>query len=420
MSSALKTVCNKHKDPSHKPISEIISAATVSACIEAFESRLRGIVLTGSMARNEATLAFESGHRKILGDAEFFLVFNDNCRLPDAAEVEPVRRRAMLLLGKESVSCDIDLRPVDSRYLRNLQPHILTYELKQCGRVVWGAPQLLSLVREFPPSDILLEDGWRILSNRIVEFLPVAATLAQDGATMAAEALYRTVKLYLDTASSLLVFTGEYEPTYSGRQAKLRALAAQPGSTGLPFALERFAERIDSCTDFKLQKSSPVLEAALTGEKAVRFRQDAIEYAYRLWRWELCQLAGVKETLTDRELMQAWMRRQPLRARFRGWIPVVRGVNLSSRRREWFHWLRSAAVASPRHLVYAVAIEVFSRLPLLVEAPETEPIAGLDTGYLCKKLPLSRRASLDRCPSWQQTAAAIYSDYLRFVSVTTA
>ena len=333
-----------------------ISEAVVSACLRVFEGRLRAVVLTGSVARHEATFIHDPGGWEALGDAEFFLVFDKRSALPGGAVTESVRQQAQRTLAAQGIRCKIDLSPVHPAYLRGLQPHILAYELRECGEVVWGDPTILSLIPRFRASAIELEDAWRLLCNRMVEYLAVAADLLDPDQLLPPAAFYRTVKLYLDMATSLLVFVGEYEPTYSARAIRLSSLAAAcPPKVDFPFPLDAFATRVAFCTSFKLNGEAT---ATFSGAEARTFWKDAVAYARLLWRWELRRLSDAENTLSDHELIQAWMRCESSYARLRGWASMLRRCGWMRSFKRWPRWVRLAAHGTPRHWIYAVAAEL--------------------------------------------------------------
>lgn len=401
---------------------EAICAATIRSCVDAFENRLRGIVLSGSLARGEATLRRDSGLCAILGDAEFFLVFQEKSRLPKGAEVDGVRQQIESMLKIQNLGCPIDLSPVHPSYLRGLDPHILAYELKECGQVVWGDSGLLSLIPRFPVSDIYLEDAWRLLCNRMIEYLAVAPDLPDSGPLPQA-ALYRTVKLYLDMATSLLLFAGRYEPTYRARAERLLELAdsqlhgsltlpaqfrgrepaddeTRSSAPRLPAQFDReFAERVDFCTRFKLGNCD---SDGCTAD----FSKDAVRYAHALWRWELAQLTQSKAELSDRELMRRWMRRQPMIRRLRGWVRVFRDTGWRSYR-DWPRWCLLACTASPRHWIYAAGAEIFIR------AGGEEELQAFDSNAACRGVPLPPSEG-----TWKAALGAVLANYGRFVAVT--
>jgi hypothetical protein len=403
--------------PQAAGLQSAISSAVVAACTHAFGDRLRGIVLTGSLARREATFVHDSAGWDALGDAEFFVVFEQRCALPSAPLTESVRQEAERTLMGHGICCHIGLSPVHPAYLRQLQPHILAYELRECGQVVWGDPGLLSLIPPFPASAILLEDAWRLLCNRMVEYLAVAADLLQPDRPLPPAVFYRTVKLYLDTATSFLVFAGEYEPTYARRAARLRALAAAPRpGMELPFPLDVFADRLAFCTAFKLRGPAYREEdaAVFQGEQAGVFWRDAVAYARGLWRWELRRLTGSAEGLSDRDLMRAWMRRQPLHVKLRGWASILRRCGWARSWRFWPRWFRLAVVGTPRHWVYAAAAELCFGLP--------DGQAGgkqLDWKELQSWLPLVD--TVDTRPlGWPEFCGQVTANYHRFLETTCA
>lgn len=424
MSTAAGSFTSDLEQDARGELQTAISGAVVSACLDAFGQRLRAIVLTGSAARHEATFVWSVGKWSVLGDAEFFLVFDERCPLPPSEGVESVRQQAERILRAQGISCYIDLSAVHPIYFIGLQPHILAYELKQCGQVLWGDRQLLGLIPPFSASDIVLEDAWRLLSNRMVEYLAVAVDLSKTDAPLSSAVFYRTVKLYLDMATSFLVFAGRYEPTYAARAARLHELllAPPPGITP-PFPLFDFADRVEFCTRFKLQQPGDrdMHDAAFTGEEAVIFWRDAVEYAHRLWRWELCQLTRSAEWLSDGELMREWMRRQSMIRRLRGWVRVFRDSGWRRSWEGWSRWLLLARQGSPRHCVYVAAAVIFFRLPVLIGLPDAGEQDGFDLVSVCRWLPLpALSSSAESGPLWARAASAVFSNYQRFVAVTRA
>jgi hypothetical protein len=400
-----------------------VSDATVCACLDSFGTSLHGIIFAGSMARGEATFVWNVDHWEVLGDAEFFVVFQEQQSLPDAEQLDRCRNQAKRLLMEKGVHCYIDLSPVHPSYLKRLQPHILAYELRESGKVVLGDIRLLRLIPQFPASDIFPEDAWRLLSNRIVEYLAVIGDLSDTRAPLSSEAFYRTVKLYLDMSTSFLVFAGAYEPSYRARITRLRELAALHPGMRHPFPIGAFADRVDFCTAFKLRGAitSSAGPATLNRSEASAFWKDAVEYAHRLWRWELSRLTASQDGLSDGELMHAWMRTQSMPKRVRGWIRVFRDSGWPLRSRECLRWVRLALVASPRHWVYSASAEIFFRLPALVGRLDVSETDGLDVGAVCRGLPVYHQpSSVGYQPAWQRAAAAVFSNYQRFVAVTRA
>ena len=176
------------------------------------------------------------------------------------------------------------MSPVSAGYLRRLRPGDLSFELISHGKVVWGDRHILKLAPQFEASEIPLEDGYRLLMNRMIELLeivcehdrPVAGALAVR---------YRAMKLWLDMATSNLVFQREYVPTYRGRAARLRELAAE-SSTVAPIPMHRFARMVKLATCCKLGEIGDT-EMGEFGDLVT-----LTDAAHGLWRWQFERLAA--------------------------------------------------------------------------------------------------------------------------------
>lgn len=424
-----------------KTLEDIVCRQTAETCSAAIGSQLSAIVLTGSMARGEATRVEEGGIARVLGDAEFFLVFKEQAPLPSAGSLKLLAEKVEARLGDEGIRCAVELTPVHARYFRSLQPTIFGYELRACGRVAWGDASVLSLIPSFSPADIPREDAWRLLLNRTVEFLEVVPAFLQDDADAASKCSYRLTKLCLDMATSYLVFAGEFRPTYCARAEAIQRMAERDeASARNPLELRGFSQQLAKCTESKLGTGQQEPFLGSWAEAAVH----VVEDARRLWRWELVQLTGTPPASADWELMERWMRRQALTARLRGWMVVVRGCGWHRSWRNWPRWLSLAGRASPRFWIYALASELFFSLPsLLGSAPGGQaqgsdlPPEFLGFGPLLEgarnrqkgspwvkrnsALPVMFQPSLRASsPEWMKLAMNIAANYHAFVEHTEA
>jgi len=375
---------------------------------------VRAVVVTGSLARGESTVSTEASGAVVLGDAEFLVVFADQTPLPGAEEAGTLASEIEHALRARGVACPITLSPVHSNYLRALRPHIFAYELRSCGRVVAGDPDVLAQIPDFGVSAIPLEDAWRLLCNRLVEQLEIAPGQAPPR--------YRTAKLHLDMATSLLLFTGGYEPTYRQREARLRALRADSPADALPFPLGPFSERVSLCTRWKLDGSTepPDLPAA-----------DAIGHARRLWRWELARLTAIPtgtpnplrpdDLLPDHVLMDRWMHQQPLAEQARGWLYLLRRLGWHRSWQEWPRWSRLGRQGSPRYWVYAAACRLLFQLPDLQRTGGDLSPGSAEWTAIARALPVLPPAG--PCiagPAWWQLAEAVAWNYRTFLVDTRA
>lgn len=349
-----------------------IGAAAIEACRKHFRNALQGIVLTGSLARDEASFVRLDGNMsRVLGDAEFLLIFQQDSPLPAKETLGQVQGEIESKLRAGNLLCTIGLSCAHPSYLRNLHPHIYAYELRNCGRVLWGSPRVLSLIPNFTPAEIPLEDGWRLLSNRMIEHLAVAAPMVEQGAPPSAEALYSTVKLTLDMATSFLLFCRLYAPTYHQRSERLRTLAkAGAAEFTPPFSIREFAELVAWATRCKLAPDSAVETENHEADRQIWRR--AVTLAGALWQWELARLTGSNEQTGSHALMRHWMRKQSFPDRVRGWASLIRRFGWRRSVKRFPRWIRLAWRGSPRYWIYAAAAELFEALPGLVERGPAE------------------------------------------------
>jgi hypothetical protein len=391
-----------------------ICEETVRKASGRYGANLRAIVLTGSLARDEASFARDSTGWRLLGDADFFLVFHNRTRLPVVSEIESLRREVTVALAGRGLLASVGLGPLHECSFETIKPSISSYELRCCGQVVWGDDGVRSLIPEFSAHQIPLEDGWRMLANRIVELLEAIASEERVQHPISPDTQYRAIKLYLDMATSYLVFVGRYRPTYQERAKALEDSASDRSpSIEAPFPLRPFADRVTSCTRVKLGEAT----SALTPQEV----WCAVHYAHLLWRWELIHLIGGTRYCSDSELMSGWMERQTIQVRFRGLASLLRRCVWRQNWRQVPRWIRLGCQATPRYWVYRVATEIFFRLPSLATNESGETNHNTDWNPTYNQLPLLDEPELDRTVAqWRSTAALASLTYRRFLENTTA
>ncbi len=392
---------------------EKIAGKTAELCLRAYSPQLLALVLTGSLARDEATSVPDGSGCKVLGDAEFLLVFQPGFAEPPRAAVDSLEKEIQTALRRDGTDVYVQLAPVSPCYFRDLGASVFAYELRERGRVVWGDASILALIPPFTAADIALEDAWRLLANRMVELLEATTEVESLGKELPQTLRYRTVKLYLDMATSLLLFAGEYAPGYRVRRHRLQSLAgsAQAGESW-PFPLGQFAQQVSLATDLKLRGAGQS-----TAEGGWESWQEALWYARLLWDWELAHLVEAPAGKNGGELMHPWMRRRAL-AGLRGWMFTWRACGWLRSFPNWVRWLRLATGGSPRYWVYRAAHILFCRLPAaLSTGSEGQP---KEFAAALRSLPVVRHAANSPAPSWKQVVGEVAWNYHHFVEPTRA
>lgn len=388
----------------------VISREVARIAAERLGTSLHAVLLTGSMARGEASLIRRDDAWDSLGDAEFFLVLVEGSRRVDTSPLQDEARDA---LKKAGVACRVDLATTTPGALRALRPNIFSYELRQCGQVVWGDPEVLDHIPDFRSEDVPREDGWRLVSNRIVEMLEWPTPLPVPGEALPRAVAYRALKLCLDTATGLLLARGLYAPTYRRRAEQLRKLAPAPAGEPLPFALGPFSVTVEELTRVKLGDAPPRLPDWTTW-------RSSLAWALALWDDEISFLSGGGAANPDEALGQ-FARSRSLRERGKGWLAMwhsmgaLRGLRLVPR------VARFLTRGTPRYRVYGVATELARALPTLLPSVATSDEDAPRWRELRTRLPLpARESDLSPGPAWQKLAEDVLRHYRTFLVGTRA
>ena len=365
------------------------------ACRDLLSSSLRAVILTGSLARDEGSFLRNQHGWLLLGDADFLAVV-DGGSVPGSV-IDEIRRQSISALRRHGITAEIGIGIVAPEFFRKLRPHIFAYELRSCGRVIDGDATILSQIPAFTSEDIPRHDAFRLLANRMIELLEPIAQL-EPRSTHAPGLRYAIDKLYLDMATSLLVFYGQYAPTYSERLERLRRLAESASVSDAPFQLREFAERVAVCTESKLHP--------LETEFSLDDLHQAIDCARALWQWELRRLRQERQgfarvfggsEMPACESFEQWLR---------GWLYVLRHEGWHRGWRQWSRWLRLCLKASPRYLVYSAACELFFVVPKIEQGGSLSLFAPLRD-----RIPLVEQASPGQADDWRALAREITHNY---------
>jgi hypothetical protein len=398
------------KDGVIRIICNVVAADSDSA----FGSSLLSLILTGSAARGEATIVRSDAGWKVLGDAEFLVVVRKSSGAGDEDRANQLRCESAKKLLSLGIEVAIGLAVVRESYLRSLPPYIFSYELRTHGRVISGDTAILELIPHFSARDISREDAWRLLCNRMIEQLGLVEELRDSVEVLTPRLHYATVKLYLDMATSYLIFAGDYAPSYRERATRLLDLSEQPGNE-TPFPLKKFARVVAECTSWKLSGDEADCD------RRTELWHEAISYMRCLWRWEMIQLTNDQGELTVAALSKRFARQQSVAQRMRGWISLAKRQGWLKNCLRWPQWARSAFRSTPRNLVYQAASEVAFRLPCLVKHGDQPPRLNVNWREVQSLLPdHAPRSNSRRSPAWREIVDDVLWNYSHYLQNTRA
>ena len=372
----------------------------VAVCRETFGAALGAVVLTGSLARHEVSYCLKDGRRTLLSDAEAVVVLQDGAPLPSRRATQALCGMAERRLAAHGVDIHVSLGVVHGAYLRSLPPHIYSYELRACGVVLYGEPGILEQIPHYSGSDLAKEDAWRLLSNRLVEQMEAGPETLSDDAMG-----YRSIKLGLDLASSLLVFCGRFEAGYRARLACMEEFSLTPEARQLPLPADELLTLVRVCTRAKLQAEAGC-------DLGAGFADKVTGWAWQAWLWELERMTGSEPGAGADEMIRAFGRRLGWR-RLRGWLFAVRRTGWLHSARYWTKWLALFTRGlTPRHAVYLAA---YGWQQGLREASSGNVSQRM--GSICDLLPVRGAA---RAGTSAEVARQIVWNYQEFVMETRA
>jgi hypothetical protein len=385
-------------------------------CLHTLGPQLKALVLTGSLARDEATWQQTDHGMRFLSDAEFIVIVEDKAEIPAPEMVTLICSGAEEELCNQGIVCKISVGAVHESFLLNLGETIFGYELLTCGEVVYGDPDIL-LKKARGVTGVSQEDAWRMLANRTVELLDIVPELVQGPALLSEAAQYRLTKLYCDMATSILVFKQQFVAGYQARATKLGELHANGLLSDLPLDRDWLVALVRRCTDYKISH-------CWDGDSPFAIRdsaQQAVTVLRSLWAWELAQMHGTTMTSPDSMLL-LHMREQKLKERIRAWAFVVRRRGMLDSLRHSWRWLRLLLLASPRYCVYAAGLNAVSSFELPVSS--AAGLGRLETWnskftMVSSWLPIAN-FSVRAVPDEKDVAEAILWNYREFLVETRA
>lgn len=170
----------------------------------------KSIILTGSFARQEATIIEEDGKLKFLSDCEIIIISNQDVfgKKKKKFTSQFYKRTGL----KVSLSGTILMFNLYLPFLRkNMEARIDYYDLKYGSKVIYGKDYLKELP-DFNPEEIPPWEGIRLILNRMAESIE-HLSFEKPGR----DAVYWTDKMILACQDALLLNKGKYHSSFVER-----------------------------------------------------------------------------------------------------------------------------------------------------------------------------------------------------------
>ena len=317
----------------------------------------RALILTGSAARGEATIAPRPGSVQWLSDLELLVVIPDSAPLRHTTTtLDELARKFRSAMKARKVTIPVELTPAPEKYFERIRPHVFGYELKHCGRTLYGSSDYLARIPSFHWKDIPKEDAWRLISNRMLEWLEY---MLEGRRRPLPFQFYVLVKIWLDLETALSLFSGDYRPTYRERAERLDHVVGWAVSHNCPLPSQSFSDAVRTAVNFKFDPCSGFewLWCAGTAELRAELRRQGLAHIYdelqeallAAWRWAGREISNGLPEAGGVAPVYGFARRM------RGWAKLLICMPARNRPGVIARMMRLSHLGSPRSLVYACA-----------------------------------------------------------------
>lgn len=235
------------------PIVEQTVTAHLSQIVNAIRARMEphSIILYGSFGRGEGSVMLDDGRLAFLSDYEIAVV-----------TPSPFYRGAFAALSRQltaEMGLEVSISWMRPGRLRTNQPQNLAwgrakptismYEIKAGGQTLYGQ-DLLSVGPIIDPRQLSVQDGIRLLINRMAEALPHRVHPISPQNRL--EAIRWINKLILACNEAMLLLWQEYHYSYAERGRRFAAASSQRQAE-LPADMSQLAGMVQRATCFKLR-----------------------------------------------------------------------------------------------------------------------------------------------------------------------
>lgn len=224
-------------------------------------SRVRTVILAGSLARGEGGVGRWRGERFPVSDLDLYVVAKAPADVPPLREA---RHGFLAANAREPLRADVGV--ASAADLAKMPDTIANFSLGREGKAVWGDASALALVRRTDPARIPREDALNLVLNRAAEELAALRAGERDPAAGSAALAIdlRGVKTVADVALAILMCRGVCEPAYAGRGDRVAAALADDTALGAAMP-QGFALDVARACEWKLSPGEDAPSGLVAG-----------------------------------------------------------------------------------------------------------------------------------------------------------
>lgn len=360
------------------------------------------IILTGSFSRGEGSVYKHDGKLIVLGDIEFLIYFKHSANNLQQRLAE-LSNNYSKLLKNNNIECKIDFGFITDAFFSRIKPTIFAIELLESGKVLWGDKNLLKRFNHIRKEEIKIIDGFYLISNRMIELLKGLDYIFKEDILLE-QAAYANIKMLLDIPTAILTVKSKFVTGYINR---LNILIEECEYTEFQIFENKddwnnLIKDIKFWTEYKIRpiplkdiykKKFPKWSDTPFKDQVLFFWLKLVPIVKIIWEWQIKSISS-KERLhsNQRDLLFNLQSRKEI---IRDWIKLFikyakfsSGVSI-----DWTYFLK----ASPRHLIYKSASELYFRCSYLLKEKGEVHIKEISEieKYLPLKYMINKNEDLD-------------------------
>jgi len=323
---------------------------------------IRALILTGSFARGEGSiLKLSEQSYKILGDIEFLAVLNYRSDL-EYIQKSIINSQEVFKekLKRERIECKVEVTPALPRFFKGLRPRIFDYELLQHGKTIWGERAYLDNIPRFSPKNISKVDPIYLLFNRIVEQLALLLVIQDEKDANPIDSIYQMAKVYIDLATSILAYKGNFEDTYLNRSKRFGELLCSHVLGNEEEVADHIAEKVAYWTEVKLRPKLEHFIPASILNKDKKYPNSHLLFQWMqvaqivrsILSWEICDYLHLPETTDLEKILWSFSKSFKITHRIKEWIKFQINPKVPSNEKSLKRTVRLLRKGSPRTLIY--------------------------------------------------------------------
>ncbi len=224
------------------------------------------IILFGGFGKGEGSAEIKNGKIIAMNDFDLYVITKEKVPASFSDYLTEKSSKAIGVGGLDFVEhpgekydplkfFHVDVRCISFDELSRLRKTQRTFELKYSSQVIWGDENVLDRIKDIGANELPVPEGIRPMFNKFDTLL-----LCMDEKKLKGELdenekriiVFYSMKAFITCAEALLVFSGNFKPTYSERSRELKRIFHKEFPR-LRKKIPDLPKKVELATNFKLK-----------------------------------------------------------------------------------------------------------------------------------------------------------------------